>query len=234
MVYFCLFLGGLLWGSYIHVIAMRVPVGKYWEDDYSHCDHCQERLKAWDLIPVISYLLSQGRCRYCKQKVSYLYPLSELIMGFFAVTCYIQAYDLIHFILLYLTVSILLILSLTDLYYLRLPNYFVISLLFVAVVHHLYLGSSFTAQLINAIILFTFMFILLYFLEEGMGMGDIKLITVLAIIFSLYDLLSILIISCLSAIVCFVILIYFKKISRSEKIPFGPFLCLWASIFFLL
>ncbi len=79
---------GLLIGSFLNVVAIRLPKGESFVYPPSHCMHCGHGLGVFDLIPVFSYLLLGGRCRYCKGKVSSAYAWGE---GITAIAFFVAA-----------------------------------------------------------------------------------------------------------------------------------------------
>lgn len=76
------FLYGIVIGSFLNVCIYRIPAGESVAGEHSHCMHCGYRLKWYDLIPVLSWLLLRGKCRRCGKKISIQYPLVELADGF--------------------------------------------------------------------------------------------------------------------------------------------------------
>jgi len=72
---------GTLIGSFLNVCIYRIPKGETIVFGRSHCMSCEKEIKWYDLIPVISYLILGGKCRYCKEKLSLQYPCIELING---------------------------------------------------------------------------------------------------------------------------------------------------------
>ena len=72
---------GLLVGSFLNVVIHRVPLGMSISFPPSHCPECEEKIKPWDNIPVLSYLLLRGRCRRCGNRISLRYPAVELVTG---------------------------------------------------------------------------------------------------------------------------------------------------------
>lgn len=72
---------GTLIGSFLNVCIYRIPKKETVVFGHSHCMSCQKEIKWYDLIPVISYLILGGKCRYCKEKLSLQYPCIELING---------------------------------------------------------------------------------------------------------------------------------------------------------
>ncbi len=88
--YFIVFTVGLLFGSFTNVIIARMLVGESIIFPPSHCPHCNERLRAWDLVPVLSYLFLRGRCRYCAARISSRYPLVEILCAMLFTGVYLR------------------------------------------------------------------------------------------------------------------------------------------------
>lgn len=90
MIGLMFFIFGLVFGSFYNVCIYRIPRQENIVFPPSHCANCKRELKAYELIPVISYLALGGKCRGCKQKISFIYPLIELITGFIFLGMYIN------------------------------------------------------------------------------------------------------------------------------------------------
>lgn len=90
MIGLMFFIFGLVFGSFYNVCIYRIPRQENIAFPPSHCANCKRELKAYELIPVISYLALGGKCRGCKQKISFIYPLIELITGFIFLGMYIN------------------------------------------------------------------------------------------------------------------------------------------------
>src|SRR5215208_4514143 len=81
MLVFAAVLFGLVVGSFLNVVIHRVPNRESIVWPSSHCPHCGERIRPWDNIPLISYVLLRGRCRNCKEPISVRYPAVEATTG---------------------------------------------------------------------------------------------------------------------------------------------------------
>ncbi len=81
VLYILTFTSGLLFGSFLNLVADRIPKGGKILAGRSKCDHCHKNLAPRDLIPLLSFFLARGRCRYCNEKLSWYYPLSEILTG---------------------------------------------------------------------------------------------------------------------------------------------------------
>lgn len=88
LIYSFIFLFGLAIGSLINVLIYRLPKGEDVVVKPSHCPNCGNRIKPYDLIPVISYIILRGKCRYCGERISIQYPLVELLTAFSFVGIY--------------------------------------------------------------------------------------------------------------------------------------------------
>src|SRR4051812_8717722 len=82
-----LFILGVFFGSFLNVLADRLSRDENFITGRSYCEYCRHTLSFLDLIPLLSFLFLFGRCRYCKKKLSWYYPFSELLTGvLFALT----------------------------------------------------------------------------------------------------------------------------------------------------
>ena len=77
----CIFLIGVLAGSFLNVCIYRIPKKESIVVGASHCTKCGNKIKWYDLVPVLSYLILMGKCRYCKEKISLQYPCIEFFNG---------------------------------------------------------------------------------------------------------------------------------------------------------
>jgi len=76
-----IFTVGILIGSFLNVCIYRIPKRETIVFGRSHCMSCNTEIKWYDLIPILSYMILRGKCRYCKEKISLQYPCIELING---------------------------------------------------------------------------------------------------------------------------------------------------------
>lgn len=79
---------GLCFGSFASLLAYRLPRGLPWAATRSQCPACGHVLGAWDLIPLVSWMVSGGKCRYCKEPVPIRYPLLEIISAVICLALY--------------------------------------------------------------------------------------------------------------------------------------------------
>lgn len=196
----------------------------------SFCPGCKALVRAWQNIPLISYILLRGHCSQCKQPISYRYPLIEaLCMGLSVLAAWCFGFNLILiFVLLFiwLTISLCFI----DLQHQILPDSLSLSLLWLGLIAN---TQSLFTSLPNAVLsaagayLFLWLLIKLFYLatgKVGMGNGDFKLFAAFGAWFGWLQLPLILIISSLSGVVIGITYLKLTRKTRNTPLPFGPFL----------
>ncbi|MCK8816852.1 prepilin peptidase [Natroniella sulfidigena] len=233
MLNILIFIFGLLIGSFLNVVIYRLPAGKSIVFPRSQCSQCQTKLGARDLIPVVSYLLLGGRCRYCKSRFSLQYPVVELLTGLLFLLLY-QQYSLSSQFLVYSFLLILLIpASVIDFKQQIIPNqinYFGIGvgLIFNLLFDHISLASSLLGIVIAGGALF-----LLAVVSGDMGMGDVKFLAMIgSFLGARLALFSLFFGSLIGAVVLVPLLIAGVK-DRKDRIAFGPLIALGAVLMIL-
>ncbi len=236
------FLLGLFIGSFLNVLVDRMPSEESSLKGRSHCDSCKHVLSLIDLIPIISFVMLQGKCRYCGHAMGLYYPLVELITGLlFAFSAYfvlggstgapVNSLHILSFFLLYylFLISTLIIIFFTDLKFGIIPFNAVALGLSAVVLRQVLLptpGIMFFNYILSAVGLFLFfLFIFLVTRGKGMGFGDVVYAFLMGFILGYPKVVLGFYIAVISgAVIPLVILgIKHKKI-RGATIPFGPFL----------
>ena len=222
---------GAVFGSFLNCAAFRTVRGESFLKGRSVCPSCGHTLGAPDLIPVFSWLLLKGRCRYCRTRISARYPLTEA--GFALVTVlFLLRFDLSFLCLRnWLLLCCLFYLSLTDAEKLIIPDKCLLAaglifLVFIPLVPLSLKQAGF--QLLNGF-LFAGAVLLLSLLmdrllkKESLGGGDIKLIFILGLYLRPMVMLLSLLAACLAGLLGIVI---GKGRIRNDlgQFPFGPFL----------
>lgn len=222
------FILGTILGSFYNVIGFRLSNKESIIKPRSHCPKCNHFLKAYELIPVISYIFLKGKCSKCKSKISIFYPIVELFTGIlFAISFYSFSfsYDLLLALAL---VSLFAIILVTDLNYYIIPDEINITFaIIIFIINILRLGFLQACKYtFYGVVMFAFMYLLMLlgnklFKEESLGGGDIKLIFVLGM--TLPIALSFIGIA-LAAIMALPIAMILYIKNKDKAIPFGPFL----------
>ena len=237
---FCIFflLLGMILGSFYNVVGWRLPKGESIIYPPSHCHNCNHQLKILDLIPVFSFILQRGKCRYCKNKIAWYYPVFEFLCGIVFMLCYL-VFGITPELLKALTfVSMLIIIMVSDFNYMIIPDEV---LLFFGCLLALEIGiidgyKVLISSLINGLIAFVVMYLLktlgdFMFKKESMGGGDIKLMFIFGLVLGAP--LAIISIFIGSLVGLPISLILLSKNSE-HIVPFGPYLSIGATIILLL
>lgn len=227
----------LCWGSFLNVIAVRLLSGQSLFDLRSQCPACKTTLKWYDLIPVISWLLLQGKCRYCQQTISWLYPFTELITALvFCVLLYVIP---THYWFGYsLFVTALIIVTRTDLQEWLIPQFMTVYLIPIALICGYYqlIPISMTQSMIGSLSAYIFLWTVasIYFLitkKVGLGQGDVELLALIGAFTGFIGWWFTITMASLAASGVGLILLFSKKLTRNTKLPFGPFLALGAILY---
>lgn len=224
-----LFVLGAILGSFATALAHRLPRGESWVSDRFGCPSCGSKIRARDKIPVVSWLALRGHCRDCREKISARYPLAELVLGaLFAATYLIVGTDEWWELALGLVLCFVLVtITLTDIEQRIIPNKIVLagSLAAVAIV---VAGdpSSLDSRAIAAAIAGGLMFLLAFAYPQGMGMGDAKLVGMMALFIGRAIAPATLLGFALGALVGVALVARHGSSARKRTIPFGPFLAI--------
>lgn len=228
---FFMFLFGLIIGSFLNCLIWRL----YKEETVlgrSYCPKCEQELKWYDNIPLLSFIILRGRCRFCDEKISWQYPLVELITGLlFAFSYYFALQNNFSFLELFFyffVISISVIVFVFDLRWYLIPVWVVIigGLLIIAL--NIFFGSSVLNILLSMLVGASFFgFQYLVTRGRGIGEGDIWLGALFGAIFPDLKLLilSIFLTYIIGGLVAMVLIIFkLKKIG--SRLPLGIFLSL--------
>lgn len=225
-------------GSFLNVCISRIPEGISIVSPSSRCPQCGHPIRFYDNIPLISYLFLLGKCRDCKGRISFRYPLVELVTAAFAWLLF-QKYGLTPaYPAVFIFVCTLIVITFIDFDQQIIPHVLTLSGIPVfALLAVLFMGltavDSFLGIMIGAGLLY---FVAVYYEaltgREGMGGGDVNLLAMLGGFLGWKSLLFILLASSLIGAVVGMAVMLFKGKDMRYAIPFGPFLCA-AAVFYL-
>jgi len=122
MEFILIFVFGIIFGSFLNVVILRIPKEQSVIFDASHCYSCSNKLKPWHNIPIFSWLFLRGKCSFCGAKISKQYPIIEFISGLLLVTLSLKLDISVSTIFVYLSFSMLLALSMIDFKYKMVPD----------------------------------------------------------------------------------------------------------------
>lgn len=218
------FMLGLIIGSFLNVCIYRIPRKEDIVYTPSHCMSCGTRVKWYDLIPVISWMLLGGKCRHCKIKLSKQYPVIELSNGA-AYLGVFYIYGLSHYsIMLMVLFSVLLVIGMIDYKDMIIPNALNIFIFITGLVYRVVFNLDPFDMLIGFFCMSTFLFLMGALYKGGMGFGDVKLMAVCGLLLGWKLIIVAVIVGSVIGSIIGLVLIGFKIINKKQMIPFGPFL----------
>lgn len=216
---------GILIGSFLNVCIYRIPEKQSVVVVRSHCMSCGKQIKWYDLVPLVSFLILRGRCRYCKAKLSWQYPAVEALNGIlYGIIVLVNGFNITS-ILYCLATSALLALSIIDWRTYEIPPSF-----------NIFIGILGIIRLIldlphwyNYVIGFVSVsgFLLLIFLVtkgRGIGFGDVKLMAAAGLLLGWKLIILSLGLGCVLGSIIHITLMYVKD--KDRVLAFGPYLSL--------
>ncbi len=231
-----IFIFGLIIGSFLNVLILRLPENQS-ISGFSRCHNCKKRIAWYDNIPVFSFLFLRGHCRNCGSKISWQYPIIELLTAFlFLLSFLVYKSNSVFLIYILFLVSFLIVVAILDLkHFIILDNSillgFMVSFIFIFLApDFLLLVSRF-----YGLLFFAGIFLVLFLFSRGqwIGFGDVKLAALLGFVFGLESSIVIFYLAFLAGFIIAIILLVLKKADLKTQIPLGSLMSA-AGIFFLL
>ena len=220
------FVGGLIFGSFLTVVAHRVPRGESVVGGRSHCPHCGAQIAAYDNIPVVSWAVLRGRSRCCGEPISPRYPLTELALAaLWTATVAVLWDDPVEVVLGLVFVFTLLAVTLTDLERRVIPNKILLAAA-IAGVAIAAVGdpSSLPERVLAAVAAGGVLFLVVLAYPRGMGLGDVKLTALMGFYLGRNVAPAVLVALLLGSLVGLAMIARHGAAARKQAIPFGPFL----------
>ena len=221
---------GAVVGSFLNVCIFRIPVKTSIIKPLSQCPHCHHPVRFYDNIPIISFIMLRGKCRDCSGKISWRYPLVELITAALALLLFLQFGLTLKFLTFFIFTAVLIVITFIDLDHqiipdvLTLPGIPIFFLLAIFMVKVPWL-EALIGLLIGGGMLFAIAFVYqLITKREGMGGGDIKLLAMIGGFLGWKSLIFILLFSSFSGAIVGITAMIIKKQDMKYAVPFGPFL----------
>jgi len=244
LLYFFIFLFGLITGSFLNCIIYRLQTGGSFLKGRSFCPHCRHELSWQDLIPVLSFFILRGKCRYCKKTISWQYPLVELATGFLFLFPLLNIYtmvDLLRVVFWWVICCFLIVIFVYDLKHYIIPDKVICPAIFIALIYQLFINWKLAAgnlqpllnPLLSAILASAF-FLAIVLISRGkwMGVGDIKLAAFMSLFLGFPNILVALFLAFFIGAIIGLGLIFSGKRTLNSEVPFGPFLVLGTFIAF--
>ena len=229
---------GLALGSFLNVCIYRIPLKKSIVRPASGCPNCGHKIKFYDNIPLISYLLLRGKCRYCGQGISWQYPTVETMTGLLSLALFTRYGLSYQYGLFLIFISLLLTISFIDLHYQIIPDILSLPGIVVGFAGTLiFTQMQWLESLLGILIGYVSFFLVAIGFEyltgkEGMGLGDAKLLAMIGAWMGWKSLLPVVMISSLSGALIGTAGLLLARKGLKVRIPFGPFLSMGAMCYF--
>lgn len=216
---------GLVTGSFLAAASYRLPRNIPVSTGRSMCTACGKTLKWYDLVPFFSFLFLGGRCRYCKARISFRYPLIELANGLaFALVFLAFGYSL-HTVAAMVLAGSLVFLSTVDLEHMIIPDEAVLAILMAGILLAVFSPEiPLLSRIIGFFAVSLPMFLIAWLKPDGLGGGDIKLMAAAGFFLGWQSILLALVIGSVAGAIYGVWVLARRKMTRKDPIPFGPFL----------
>ena len=225
---------GALWGSFANVCIVRLPKNKGVVGGRSKCPKCKKQIVWYDNIPIISYLLLNGKCRKCKKPISFQYVIVELISAISFISIYsIYGLSLTTLLLCILSLGFIIIFFI-DLEHFIIPDVITFPLMALGFIKSFdpNLNSMFPNYIISivgGIFGYVIIWAFIYFYKqvrkkEGMGLGDAKLLAVIGFWFGIQSIPFVIFFSSTIALISVLPALINKSKKMSSQIPFGPYI----------
>ena len=235
---------GLIVGSFINVLIHRLPIMILQSEEKptavfnlvsprSHCPHCHHVLHWYELIPLISFVISKGRCRHCSKSISLRYPAVEVITAGLFVMCLQQFGFTLQALMACFFCATLLALAWIDAETFLLPDILTQALLWTGLI-----GSALSLthtpllqSLGGAVLGYGLLWLVSWGFEklagkEGMGQGDLKLLAGLGAWDGVWSLLPLILLASISGLIFGLVQKFRGQLGHNGHFPFGPFLAL--------
>jgi leader peptidase (prepilin peptidase) / N-methyltransferase len=226
---------GLVVGSFLNVCIHRLPLGQSLNSPPSRCPHCDDRLRWFDNIPVVSYAILGGRCRKCRARISIRYPIVELVtMGLFLLHGAVFGWTALLIPRLLFACAMVVLFAI-DLEHQLLPNAITLPGIVVGLIASSVLPPGIIDALIGVIVGGGVLWLIgeAYFRysgHEGMGGGDVKMLAMIGAFLGWKLVLVTLVLSSVVGSSIGVIVIAVRKGGMKYALPYGTFLALGALV----
>jgi len=227
---------GLIFGSFLNVLVSRTHDGESLMTR-SHCTKCKSQIAWFDNIPILSFILLRGKCRKCGEKISFKYPLIELLVGIVSLFCYYISYDLRSYILLFSISFFVLYFSIYDIFYQEIFDKLAIPvaviLLVINIISNFYPIAIYTRlftinfglmNILSGIIYSLFVVLIIIFSRGKMGAGDIRFAAIAGLLLSTDKLYFAIMSTYIVGSIVGIVVALIKKRFKGIPLPFIPFM----------
>ena len=243
-IYVLIFILGLIVGSFLNVVILRLRKNESIIKKRSHCLFCKRKLTWQELIPVFSFLRQKGRCLGCGKKISWQYPLVEFFTGLLFLLEFMYSAPggliagwqfpyIVYNLFLWTITCFLIVIFVYDLKYYLVADQIIYPAIIISFLFDIYLwmssgqSSILISSLIASLISGGF-FLIIIIISKGkwMGMGDVKIGILMGLVLNVQQIFVALFLAFMIGAIVSMVLLILKKKKLKSKIPFGPFLVL--------
>ena len=240
-----IFILGLAVGSFLNVLIYRLHKKESPLIGRSYCPKCKHQLGFWDLVPILSFICLKGRCRYCKERISFQYPIVELATGLLFALVFLKHFGisistpytlypipyLVSFIRDLFFIAVLVFVFVYDLKYWLVLDKIVVPAALILLVVNIFLGQNFWNLIIAGLVGAGFFF-LQFIISRGkwIGGGDIRLGALLGFFFGWPQVAIAIFFAYIVGAIVSLFLVASGKKKMTGQIPLGPFLVVGALI----
>ena len=235
---------GICLGSFANVCIYRIPKNKQIITGRSFCPKCKKIIKWFDNIPLISFLLLNGKCRKCHKPIPLRYFIIELITGIGFLLIYLNFNNYPTIIFLSVLFLLYLIIFFIDLKHFIIPDILNYGIIVLAIIKNflpkldLILTQDKMLSLAGGIVGYLSIWLIIYLYKqirkkEGMGLGDAKLMAGMGLLFGWQSIPLVLFVASLLALLIALPSLMKKKKGLKSKIPFAPYLITAGLVYFL-
>ncbi len=225
IIYVYIFVIGIVIGSFLNVVIYRVPQGISFTKGRSFCPHCHAPIKGYHNIPVFSYFWLRGKCADCGESIAIRYPLVELFTGLMAVLIFAVYGFSFQWLVVFAAGAILICITMIDFDTMIIPNGLVLALMAPALLSFFFFPQvGILSRVIGIFAISLPMLILVLFIPDAFGGGDIKLMAVAGFMLGWGNTLLAAFIGLLIGGAVAVYLLIQK--TKDKHMAFGPYLCI--------
>lgn len=223
-IYIYLFIIGSCVASFANVAIYRIPRGISIAKGRSYCESCQSNLQWYDLMPVVSYILLKGKCRYCQNHISFKHFLFECFGGLLFMLSFYRFGLTIETIIVFLIVMVLVVIAIIDYQTMDIYLSTILTLLILVIIYQTFVQMDLMTLLIGGLCISIPMFILNMIIPSSFGFGDIELMFVSGLLLGWQNNLLATFIGIIIGGIYAGYLLLSHKVEAKGHIAFGPFL----------
>ncbi len=223
-----LFITGIIIGSFLNVIIYRLPNNVSIVTPRSYCPHCRKTIPFYRNIPLLSFLFQKGRCAECREKISFRYPVVELLTGVLWMWAF-NVYPLPKALLFVWMSGILTVIAFIDAKHFTVPLSLIVAMFAVLFIYNISEPTMVTDSIIGGIVGTTYLGLVLgltwlLFKKQTMGFGDLQLVFICGIWLGAIQVLLMIFMSSIIALFYWGFISFRSATQRNQRLPFASFI----------